>query len=300
MCLGELDDAAHDLEQAIALYTKEEHERLLIAYGVDIRVAARCFLGEVQWLKGFPDSARRSVALALQEAKDIGHTHSVAMSLFFCALISLLYRDPKAVRDYMEEMMALLARHGAIGAWPTLGRTMHGWSRVADGDLEEGLAMMNQGIEAAQKVGISMFMLFLKCRMVEILLSLDRIEDADRVLAEAEALMNRTGERNYEGELRRLRGELHWRHARLEEAEQQFGAALDIARHQKGKAVELRVATSYARFLGERGQADRARILVSGVGAWFEEGRGGHDLAAAEAAIVALGGAAGSIESSAG
>jgi adenylate cyclase len=205
MCLGELDAAAHDLEQAVSLYTKEEHERLLTAYGVDIRVAARCFLGEVQWLQGYADSARRSVALALQEAKNIGHTHSIAMSLFFCGLISLLYRDPKAVRDYMEEMVALAARHGAIGAWPTLGRTMHGWSRV-DGELEEGLAMMNQGIEAAQKVGISMFLLFLKCRMVEILLSLGRIEEAERILAESEALMNRTGERNYEGELRRLKG----------------------------------------------------------------------------------------------
>ena len=144
MCLGELDDAARDLGQAVSLYISEEHERLLTAYGVDIRVAARCFLAEVQWLQGYPDSARRSVALALQEAKDIGHTHSIAMSMFFCALISLLYRDPKAVRDYMEEMVALAARHGAIGAWPTLGRTMLGWSHVVDGDLEEGVAIMNR------------------------------------------------------------------------------------------------------------------------------------------------------------
>ena len=48
-------------------------------------------------------------------------------------------------------------------------------------------------MEAAQKVGISMFMLFLKCRMVEILLSLDRADEAERIPGEAEALMNRDG-----------------------------------------------------------------------------------------------------------
>src|SRR5262249_40532544 len=72
MCLGDLEEARLDCERAISLYVKEEHERLLTAYGVDIRVAARCFLGEVLWLKGYSDSARRSVELALREAKNIG------------------------------------------------------------------------------------------------------------------------------------------------------------------------------------------------------------------------------------
>jgi predicted ATPase len=247
----------------------------------------RCFLGEVLWLKGYADSARRSVALALQEAKGIGHTHSIAMSLFFCSLVSLLYRDQDAVRDYMEEMTALASRQ-SIGAWPILGRSMQGWSRVAQGDLEEGLAMMKQGMEAAQKVGVSMFMPFLKCRMAETLLSLDRVGESERTIADAEAIMNRTGERNYEGELRRLKGELDWRNGRIEEAESQFRDALEITRRQKAKVVELRATTSYARFLATRGEPDRACAMLSGIAAWFDEGRDGHDLVAAEAAIVAL------------
>jgi class 3 adenylate cyclase/tetratricopeptide (TPR) repeat protein len=287
MCLGELEEATLDLERAISLYTREEHERLVTAYGVDIRVAARCFLGEVLWLKGYADSARRSVALALHEAKSIGHTHSIGMALFFCSLVSLLYRDRNAVRDYMEEMTALASRQ-SLASWPTLGRSMLGWSLVAEGNLDEGLLMMNQGMETARKGGISMFMPFLKCRMVEILLSLDQVGESERIIAEAEAIIKRTGERNYEGELRRLKGELYWRNGRLEEAEAQFCDALEITRKQKAKAVELRATISYARFLAARGQPDRACAMVSSIEAWFEEGRGGHDLAAAEAALVAL------------
>jgi predicted ATPase len=239
------------------------------------------------------------VALALQEAKSIGHTHSIAMSLFFCSLVSLLYRDRNAVRDYMEEMTVLASRQ-SIGAWPILGRSMKGWSQVAEGDLDEGLAMMNQGMDSAQKVGVSMFMPFLKCRMAEILLSLDRIGESERTIAEAEAIMNRTGERNYEGELRRLKGELYWRNGRIEEAESQFCDALDIARRQKAKVVELRATISYARFLAAQSQPDRACAMLSSVEAWFDEGRGGHDLVTAEAAIAALRGEAPQVRSKAG
>jgi ATP/maltotriose-dependent transcriptional regulator MalT len=117
---------------------------------------------------------------------------------------------------------------------------------------------------------------------------LDRVGESERTVADAEAIMNRTGERNYEGELRRLKGELDWRNGRIEEAESQFRNALDIARRQKAKVVELRATITYARFLAARGEADRACAMLSGIAAWFDEGREGHDLVAAEAATVAL------------
>jgi ATP/maltotriose-dependent transcriptional regulator MalT len=219
------------------------------------------------------------------------------MSLFFCGLVSLLYRDRNAVRDYMEEMMVLASRQ-SLGAWPTLGRSIQGWSQVAEGNLNEGLLMMNQGMDTA--LGVSMFMPFLKCRMAEILLSLDQVGESERTIADAEAIMKRTGERNYEGELRRLKGELYWRNGRIEEAEAQFCDALEITQRQKAKVVELRATISYARFLAARGQPDRACAMVSSVEAWFEEGRGGHDLVTAEAAIVALRSEAPQVRSKAG
>lgn len=287
MCLGELDDATNDLRRAISLYTKEEHERLLTAYGVDIRVAARCFLGEVLWLKGYADSAGRSVSLALQEAKSIGHTHSIAMSLFFCGLVSFLRRDKNAVREYMEEMMELGSRQ-SLGAWPTLGRSMLGWSQVAEGKLDEGLVMMSQGMESAQKVGISMFLPFLKCRLAEILLSAGRVAESERTIADTEAIISRTGERNYEGELRRLKGELYWRNGKIEAAASQFCDALAVTQRQKAKLVELRATTSYAQFIAARGELNRACAIITSVAAWFDEAKDNHDLVTAAKVLAAL------------
>jgi predicted ATPase len=250
-------------------------------------VAARCFFGEVLWLKGYADGARRSAALALKEAKSIGHTHSIAMSLFFCGLVSFLCRDGAAVREYLEEMMVLGSRH-SIGAWPILGRSMQGWSQAAQGNLDEGLVMMNQGMDSAEKVGVSMFMPFLKCRMAEILLSLGRIAESERTIADTEAIMNRTGERNYEGEMRRLKGELFWRNGQMDEAKSQFCDALAIARRQGAKLIELRATTSYARFIASLGCPHRAFEMVSSVAAWFDESKDCYDLVAAKAVLLEL------------
>lgn len=151
---------------------------------------------------------------------------------------------------------------------------------------------MRQGMDSAKNAGISMFMPFLTSRLAEVLLSLDQVEDAERIIVDAETLIDRTGERNYEGELRRLRGELYWRQGLIEQAEAQFCNALEITRKQKAKAIELRVTISYAHFLAARGQPDRGCAMLSSIAAWFEEGKDGYDLVTAEAAIAALKGEA--------
>ncbi len=74
----------------------------------------------------------------------------------------------------------------------------------------------------------------------------------------------------------------------MAEAEMQFRDALDIARRQNAKAVELRATISYARLLAARGEADRGAAMVSSLAEGFTEGRSGHDLLAADAAIAVL------------
>jgi hypothetical protein len=75
-----------------------------------------------------------------------------------------------------------------------------------------------------------------------------------------EALADRTGERNHEAELYRLEGELRLR--RMEAAaaaEPWFWRALDIARRQGARSLELRAATRLARALAIQGRRDDGR-----------------------------------------
>jgi predicted ATPase len=132
-----------------------------------------------------------------------------------------------------------------------------------------------------------------------------RIDEGLAVAAEALALVEATGERFYEAELHRLRGELLRRQeagagrpspaepaaARphdpapfgLAEAEACFHRALDVARRQGAKSFELRAALSLARLLRDRGERAEGRRLLAATFGWFTEGRDTPDLRDARA-----------------
>jgi predicted ATPase len=104
------------------------------------------------------------------------------------------------------------------------------------------------------------------------------------------AVMDRNGERYYAAELHRLKGELLLRQAVPDElqAETCFVQALDIARCQQVKSLELRAATSLSRLWQQQGKRDEARQLLAGVYDWFTEGFDTPDLQEARALLDEL------------
>src|SRR5207245_4025813 len=96
--------------------------------------------------------------------------------------------------------------------------------------------------------------------------------------------------RFYEAELYRLKGELLLQHATggSDEAETCFQQALDVARRQEAKSLELRAATSLARLWQQQGQRQEAHDLLAPVYHWFTEGFDTADLKDAQALLDAL------------
>jgi predicted ATPase len=117
-------------------------------------------------------------------------------------------------------------------------------------------------------------------------------------LEEALTLVEQTGERYYEAELHRQRGELLLlRAARSHpdqdsrdhhEAETCFQHALDVAHQQQAKSLELRVAMSLARLWQRQGKYAEARALLTEVYDWFTEGFDTTDLQEAKALLTEL------------
>src|SRR5262249_1806542 len=110
------------------------------------------------------------------------------------------------------------------------------------------------------------------------------------VLTEALTLTNKTGERWYESELYRLKGELLLQQSsdNSTEAEACFRHALEIARTQQAKSFELPAATSMARLWQQQGQRQEAHDLLAPVYNWFTEGFDTADLQDAKALLDAL------------
>ena len=68
-----------------------------------------------------------------------------------------------------------------------------------------------------------------------------------------------------------------------------FRRALEIARSQEAKSLELRAATSLARLLQTQGKPTEARGLLAPIYAWFTEGFDTRDLIEAKALLEELG-----------
>jgi predicted ATPase len=98
--------------------------------------------------------------------------------------------------------------------------------------------------------------------------------------------VDKTREHWYEAELHRLKGELS--PDPQAEAEASFRRALEIARRQQAKSLELRVATSLARLWQEQGKKAKAWRLLSKIYGWFTEGFDRKDLQEAKAMLDRL------------
>jgi predicted ATPase len=116
--------------------------------------------------------------------------------------------------------------------------------------------------------------------------------DGLQALAEAHTLVEQHEERYWEAEVCRLRGVLLLRQTGTPpaEAEAWVQRALDVARRQEAKSLELRAAMSLARLWQQQGQRDKARELLAPIYGWFTEGFDTADLQDAKALLEELAG----------
>jgi predicted ATPase len=117
-----------------------------------------------------------------------------------------------------------------------------------------------------------------------------QLEEASRMLVDALDAIEGGGQRYYEAETYRFKGELHLREANsdVEQAVACFQRAVDVARRQQAKSWELRAAMSLARLWADHGRRADAHDLLAPVYGWFTEGFETRDLKDAKALLDAL------------
>jgi predicted ATPase len=152
------------------------------------------------------------------------------------------------------------------------------------------MALMHQGLAASQAAGIELGRAPVLAQLAEIYGHTGQNEAGLRLLVEAQAVMDRTGERWWEAEVYRLKGELLLQPAPTDErlAETCFRQALDVAHWQKAKSLELRAATSLSRLWQRQGKRKAAHDLLTPIYGWFTEGFDTADLKEASTLLAEL------------
>jgi predicted ATPase len=290
-CLGDVTAARAHLEQGIALYDSQEHHALALHLGIDPGVWCLAYAALALWALGYPDQALRRSHEALTLAQTLSHPPSLAATFFYVALTQCFCREAHAVRERAEAAMALASAQ-ALPQWWAVGTILRGWALAMQGQGEEGLAQLRQGLAAWRAMGAGLTVSYYLALLAEVYGHAGQAEEGLRLLAEALAHVDTTGERFYAAEVYRLTGELLLRQATPDaaQAETCWHQALDIARHQQAKSWELRAALSLSRLWQQQGKRDEARDLLAPIYGWFTEGFDTADLQEAKGLLEELGG----------
>jgi len=245
----------------------------------------------ILWLLGYPDQALVRLHDALALAHELSHPYSLAFARCFAAVVSQFLRDVPAVHDHAEAAVILSTEQG-FPLWAAYGTSLRGWALAMQGHGEEGIAQGHQGIAAERATQAALFVPYFCTLLAEVCDHLGHPEDGLQALAEAHTLVEQHEERWWEAEICRLRGVLLLQQPGTpqEEAETCFQRALDVARRQEAKSLELRAAMSLSRLWQQQGKQAEARALLAPIYAWFTEGFDTADLQEARALLDVLGG----------
>ncbi len=309
--MGELTSAGEQFAHSLGLYEPRMHHALSIRYGQDPEVSCLCYLAFILWQRGYPDQALAHGDKAVVRARQIAHPYDEAFALGLTSMLHQLRREVGVTDERAERARALSAEQG-FPFWEAVGLLMRGWARQET--PEEGLTMATQGLRMYQGLGSRVGRTWLLALVSETARKAGRHSIGLDTINKALTSVTKTGERCYEAELCRLRGELTLAQSSVQnlefggkenqksenisprpptansqnEAEADFLKALDIARRQHAKSWELRAAMSLTRLRKFQGKNAEAHELLSDVYNSFTEGFDTKDLEEARALLGSL------------
>ena len=224
--------------------------------------------------------------------------------------------EAPAAQERAEAVIALAGQHELRGLLAR-GTRLQGWALAVQGQWVEGIAQMRQGMDVLHTMGGEAAQhRYRLALLAEVYAWIGQTAEAWRLLAEALALTLHYGGHFYEVEVHRLTGEVllmqdagggvsgsspsdlsmrdepereaAGQSPRPTEAETWFRQALDIARQQQAKSLELRAAMSLSRLWQQQGKCTDAYQLLAPIYGWFTEGFDTADLHDAKALLEAL------------
>jgi tetratricopeptide (TPR) repeat protein len=299
--LGNFVMARRHLERGLALYdVQPDHSRTFSsAIAIDPGVVCLSLLAWTLWLLGYPDQALTRSDEALALAQQLSHAYSLNFALTLATVISAARREMQCVREQAEATIALACEQGFV-RWLAVGTAWRGWALVEQGEAQEGIRQMCQAVTMWRAMeGNLELPQILMVKLAESYGKAGQTEEGMCVLAEALAEVHKSEERRFEAELYRCQGELLLRsglrdlhsairNPQLADAETCFRQAIDVARAQHAKSLELRAVMSLGRLWQAQGKCEEARQLLQETYHWFTEGFDTPDLQEAQALLAAL------------
>jgi tetratricopeptide (TPR) repeat protein len=287
---GDLVSAQQLGERALALDRREYHEAYLSVYNEDGGISARREHSFCLWILGYPDRARALAHETVTLAEQTPHPFSLGAAHHTAGAVLAWFGDWQSSQKEFEKVFAL-AEEYALGDMLKHATTTNALKLAYQERTEEALERAKQAIESLTAQGVKLSRTGYLASMGKLFWTAGRRAEGLAAIAEALTLAEDAGERYYEAEIWRIKGELLLKAAAgnsQTEAESCYRKAIEIARHQSAKAWELRASKSLARLWKQQGKTAEARQMLAGIYGWFTEGFDAADLKDAKALLEEL------------
>ena len=290
---GDFERSLQHVEEAVKLYERPKHHSLAFVYGgYDPSVASQAFASWDLWMLGYPEQAVAMSDKAVGLSNSLHHPFSQAIALSFAAMLHYWRHDPAATREYAEQTVALCTEHG-IAIFLEMGKIMLGWANNQQNEDGKGVELIREAIADWRASGAELVIPQFQQALAGSLAQCGSYEEALQAIEEALAVISSTGDRSFEADCWRWKGELLWRSVEgtdstHPEAEACLHKAIAIARQQKAISLELRAHVRLSPLLARRGEVEAAHQSLTEIHGKFQEGFDTHDLKHAQKVLEEL------------
>jgi tetratricopeptide (TPR) repeat protein len=243
--LGDVGRALDHYEKALALYDPTIHRDDSFLYALNPGVAMPCFAAWALWLAGLADQSLDRMEEALTLARDLSDPQGLAHAALFASILYQFRRDRLMAQYYAEAVIDISREHGLV-LYGAMAMIMQGWTLSERGGDHEAIEQIREALAALDTMGTYLVRPHFLALLAEVLVKVDQTAEAMTVLDEALAMVESKGERYYEAELYRLKGELLLKQSTAS-AQECFERSMAIAELQQARSWQLRTAMSLAR-----------------------------------------------------
>ena len=287
--MGAFTSTLEHCEQGIALYKIQQHRYYdTLVYGQDPGVVYLAYSSISLWFLGFPDQALSRSREALSLARELNHPFSQAFALGMASFVHHFLREEQNVLKRAKSALKLSTAKG-FAQWIVPGIILRGWALIQQSLDATHLEPMRQALNNWLATGANLVVPYFFLILAEAKTLVGQTEAGLAALDEALKTAQNNGERWLEAEIHRLRGELLLKQGVAEtEVEACFNRALDVAKLQNARSLELRTIMSLSRLRIRQGRQSEALPMLTTTYSWFTEGFDTRDLRDARVLIDEL------------
>jgi tetratricopeptide (TPR) repeat protein len=287
--IGNFKDARFRLENSLALYEEDACRPIAFIGGYHIRSFTLVWLGLAYLYSGSFDRARKTMSDAVEDARTRSHPFTLVSALLALARFLNHTRDFKRAVEATEEGF-VIATDQRSPYHISRASVLRAVNLIAANQHKEGIALMEHALVAHRETGANYQSSYNLSNLAFAHAQVGNIELALEIASQAVVEVEQSGERWWEAEARRIRGEILLAAAPIhrDEAEACFQRGLECARRQEARFWELRAAQSLAKSWHARRRHAEAQQLLAPIHGAFSDGFDFPDLQDAKELLVRL------------